>query len=143
MYHIERSALIPYSARQMYDLVNDVDRYGEFLPWCGGGSVLDQSDGKITAEVVIAFKGIHKTFSTENTLSPYEEIHLRLINGPFSELGGLWRFQELDESSCKISLDLEFGFSNKLVGAVIGPVFKKIADNMVDAFCKRAETIYS
>ena len=142
MYNINRSALVPYSDQKMFELVNDVKDYKNFLPWCGGSEVLEENDDTKVASVTIAFKGIHKTFTTSNTLSRPAEIRITLIDGPFSRLEGLWTFKSLDENACKLSLDLDFDFSNRVVGAVIGPVFRIIADSMIDSFCKRAEEIY-
>jgi len=142
MYNINRSALVPYSSEKMFDLVNDVEDYKNFLSWCGGSEVLEHSEQASIASVTIAFKGIHKTFTTSNTLSRPTEIQLAMVDGPFSKLEGTWTFKALDENACKLSLVLDFGFANRFVGAVIGPVFKIIADSMIDSFCKRAEEIY-
>lgn len=143
MYSIERSALVPHSARQMFDLVNDVSGYPEFLPWCGGTHLIEESAERITASITIAFKGVHKDFTTSNRITPGEMIEIELVDGPFSHLVGHWHFKVLDESACKISLALEFGFSSRVAGMVVGPVFKHIADSMVESFCKRALEIYS
>ena len=142
MYTISRSAMVPHSAEQMFALVNDVDSYSLFLPWCGSSRVLQHENHTMIASVEIAFKGISKTFTTRNTMQPFEATQLQLVDGPFSELTGRWGFKPLSDDACKISLDLEFGFSNRLVGAVVGPVFKIIADSMVDSFCKRAGDVY-
>ncbi len=142
MYNINRSALVPYSDQKMFDLVNDVKDYKNFLPWCGGAEVIEEDENTKVASVTIAFKGIHKTFTTSNTLSRQAEIKLTMVDGPFSKLEGTWTFKALDENACKLSLDLDFDFSNRIVGAVIGPVFKIIADSMIDSFCKRAGEIY-
>ncbi|MEE9448202.1 MAG: type II toxin-antitoxin system RatA family toxin [Arenicellales bacterium] len=142
MYTINRSALIPYSDQMMFDLINDIEDYQNFLPWCGGSEVLEDTENTRTGSVEIAFKGINKTFTTCNTLSPPSEIALKMIDGPFSKLQGKWTFKALDENACKISLELEFDFANRIVGAVIGPVFKIIADSMLDSFCKRADSLY-
>lgn len=142
MYNINRTALVPYSAEKMFKLVNGVDDYKDFLPWCGGSKMLEESEHDSLASVTIAFKGVHKTFTTKNKLIRPSEINLALVDGPFSQLEGTWIFKPLDENACKLSLDLDFGFSNRLVGAVIGPVFKIIADSMIDSFIKRAEVLY-
>jgi len=142
MYNINRSALVPYSTEKMFNLVNGVDDYKNFLPWCGGSEVLEESEEASVASVTIAFKGVHKTFTTANELSRHSQIKLKMVDGPFSTLEGKWTFKTLDENACKLSLDLDFDFANRIVGAVIGPVFKKIADSMIDSFCKRAEQIY-
>ncbi|MEA3290964.1 MAG: type II toxin-antitoxin system RatA family toxin [Pseudomonadota bacterium] len=142
MYTIERSALVPHSARQMFDLVNDVSGYPDFLPWCGGTCLIEESAERITASITIAFKGVHKEFTTSNRITQGEMIEIELVDGPFSHLVGHWRFKALDESACKISLALDFGFSNRVAGMVVGPVFKHIADSMVESFCRRASEVY-
>lgn len=142
MYRIERSALVPYSARQMFDLVNEVTRYPEFLPWCGGTELIEGSEERTKASITIAYRGVHKTFTTSNRIVPGERMDIELVDGPFSHLVGHWRFKPLDENACKISLELEFGFSNRVAGMVIGPVFRHIADSMVEAFCRRAGEVY-
>ena len=143
MYKISRSALVMHSAEQMFNLVNDIDGYKNFLPWCGDSKVLKQEDNKVVASVQISFKGVKKTFTTENTLTPYLCTEMHLVDGPFSSLSGAWGFNEISKDASKISLELEFGFSNRLVQGVVGPVFRGIADSMVDAFCKRADDIYA
>ncbi len=142
MYTVERSALVMHTAAQMFTLINDVDRYQEFLPWCGGSKVIERREDIIVASVDIAFKGIRKSFTTHNQLLENQRTDMTLVDGPFSELSGYWQFKEISPEASKISLSLEFGFSNKLVGAVVGPVFKIIADSMVDSFCKRADQLY-
>ena len=142
MYTIRRSALVPYSDQRMFDLINDVDDYKQFLPWCGDSEIIEDADDQRTASVTIAFKGVHKTFTTRNTLSPHEEIKIEMVDGPFSQLEGTWKFKSLDENACKISLDLDFSFSNRIVDAMIGPVFKIIANSMLDSFVKRASELY-
>ena len=142
MTRIQRSALVPYSSAEMYRLVADVPHYGEFLPWCGGGRFLEQQGDAVVAQVDIDFKGIRKSFTTDNVLVPGKEIHMRLREGPFHKLEGIWKFIDLGEDASKIELDLEFGFSNKLVGKVIGPVFSSIANSLVEAFHKQARVAY-
>ena len=93
MYNISRSALVPYSDQKMFDLINDVDDYENFLPWCGGSKVLEDDKGRRVASVTIAFKGVHKTFTTQNTLDPYKQIKLEMVDGPFSKLSGSWRLK--------------------------------------------------
>ena len=131
-----------HSARKMFDLVNDVESYSTFLPWCGGSEEISRNENEVVASVTIAFKGINKTFTTRNELVGHEKTVLSLVDGPFSELSGYWQFTELDENASKVALSLEFDFSNKMVGTVVGPIFKIIADSMVDSFCKRADQIY-
>jgi len=140
---INKSALIPYSAEKMYNLVADVDKYQEFLPWCGSSEVLSRTADEIKGRIEISHTGMHKTFTTLNRMQKNKMIEMRLIDGPFKHLQGFWRFDALDENGCKISLDLEFEFSNKLMSMAFGPIFSQIANSMVDAFCKRAFDIYT
>ena len=142
MYSVKRSALVMHSDQQMFDLVNDIEAYPQFLPWCRSANILDSSESEISATIEIAYKGLNKSFTTRNSLMKPHKMNMQLIDGPFSELQGVYDFIPLDEGACKISLSLEFGFANKLIGAVIGPVFSQIADTMVDSFCRRADDKY-
>ncbi|MGA8261722.1 MAG: type II toxin-antitoxin system RatA family toxin [Arenicellales bacterium] len=142
MYRVNRSALLGYSARQMYDLVVDIERYPDFLNWCSGSRVVESSDGEVVASIDISFKGLHRSFTTRNIMDPGRSVRIELVNGPFRTLNGIWRFIELDEGSCKIELDLEFDFSTVLVGRLVGPVFSQIANRQLDAFQRRAVQVY-
>ena len=142
MYSVARSALVTHSAEDMYSLVNDIDAYSRFLPWCGGSEVLERGDREMTARVRIAFRGVGQSFTTRNLLEPFERITMTLLDGPFSELSGAWTFKPLRPGACRISLDLRFGFSNATAGRVVGPVFKHIADSMVESFVRRAGEIH-
>lgn len=139
---IRKSALVPYSADAMYGLVADVERYGEFLPWCGGARILARADDSLTASVDIAYRGVQKSFTTRNRLEPGRSMEMQLVDGPFRKLHGYWRFDPLDAGACKVSLDLDFDFANRLLGMVIGPVFESIANSLVDSFRSRAEALY-
>lgn len=142
MKKISRTALLPYSAQQVYDLVNDVASYPEFLPWCGGSAVLSASEYAMQASVTIAKAGIKQTFKTQNHLVPGERIEIHLLDGPFKYLRGEWEFKRLDEDACKILFEVEFEVSNGLLNMAIGPIFEHIASTMVDSFCERAKQIY-
>lgn len=139
---INKSALVAYSAAQMYALVNDIGSYSEFLPWCSGSTILSQNEDEIRATVEISHGSINKAFTTRNRLQRDKMIEMRLEEGPFKRLEGFWRFDVLGEQACKVSLDLEFEFKNKLVGLAMGPVFSQIANTLVDAFSKRAVDVY-
>ncbi len=142
MKKITRSALLPYSAEQVYNLVNDVARYPEFLPWCGGAEVLSVSDYEMQAGVVIAKAGLKKKFVTKNHLTPGKRIEMHLIEGPFKSLKGEWEFKALDVDACKIQFEVEFEVSHSILNAAIGPIFEHIASTMVDSFCERAKVVY-
>jgi ribosome-associated toxin RatA of RatAB toxin-antitoxin module len=142
---VQKSVLIWYSADQMYDLVTDVAKYPEFLPWCDRTRVLDQDATGITAEVGLAFGGIRQSFTTRNTQIAGREVRLKLVSGPFSNLDGVWKFTpvgETGERACRVDLNLSYGFSNFALQALVGPVFDKIASSLVEAFVKRAEQVY-
>ncbi len=139
---VKKSALVPYSAHEMYALVADIESYGKFLPWCGGTRILSRDEDSVTAAVIIAYGGIHKTFTTANRMQTDKMIEMRLVEGPFKHLLGYWRFLALDARACKVSLDMEFEFSNAILSLTIGPVFNRIANDLVDGFCRRAESFY-
>ncbi|MFS2222004.1 type II toxin-antitoxin system RatA family toxin [Pantoea sp. B65] len=142
MAQISRSALVPYSAEQMYQLVNDVDAYPEFLPGCTGSRVLEFAENQMTAAVDVSKAGISKTFVTRNTLTDNQSINMQLVDGPFRKLTGGWNFTPLSEAACKVELNLEFEFTNMLVELAFGRVFKELASSMVQAFTQRAKEVY-
>lgn len=139
---IERSALVPYSDAQMYALVNDVDRYPEFVPGCRTATVLESTDGMKVARLDISKAGISKSFTTRNSLEPHERIGMELVDGPFQYLRGGWSFHALDQNACKIVLKLEFEFANRLLGMAFGKIFNELQSRMVDAFVQRAQQVY-
>lgn len=139
---IKKSALLPYSAAQMYALVDDIESYPKFLPWCKDARVFSRSAAEVQAEIYIAYGALNKSFSTTNRLQQGKIIEMRLADGPFQQLEGFWSFVELNNSGCKISLELDFKFSNKLIELMIGPAFNYIGNTLVDAFCQRAKQVY-
>jgi ribosome-associated toxin RatA of RatAB toxin-antitoxin module len=141
---VHKSVLIWYSSEEMFALVTDVARYPEFLPWCDKAAVIESDDQGMKAEIGIAFSGIRQTFTTRNEHVPGREVSMKLLDGPFSRLDGKWQFKPLGEQqrACKVDLELHYGFDNVALAALVGPVFDKIAGNMVDAFVKRAEQVY-
>jgi ribosome-associated toxin RatA of RatAB toxin-antitoxin module len=142
MASVSRSALVPYSAEQMFDLVADVDRYREFLPWCGDSRVLNRDDDVMEATILISKAGIERSFTTRNRLQRGKMMEMRLVEGPFRHLDGFWRFHPLREDACRVSLDLDFEFSNRVITLAFGKVFTQIANTLVDAFVKRARDVY-
>ncbi|GLS84108.1 SRPBCC family protein [Paraferrimonas haliotis] len=143
MPQISRSALVRFSAEQMYALVNDVANYPEFLPGCVGSEVISASDTQMIARVDVAKGGINKSFSTENQLQPGQNIHMILKDGPFKKLEGEWLFTALTDDACKVELNLNFEFSSKLVEVAFGKVFNELMGSMVSAFTERAKVVYS
>lgn len=139
---VSRMALMPYSAGEMYDLVDNIEAYPSFLPWCKSATVLSRSDDEVRANLELSRSGINKSFTTCNRLQRNKIIEMRLVEGPFKHLEGFWRFDILGEQACKVSLDLEFEFSSRLLGLTVGPVFNQIASTLVDSFCQRAVEVY-
>lgn len=140
--HIQRSALLPYPAQALYDLVNDVQRYSEFLPWCSDAKVLEVSEEYMRASLTIAKGGLSQHFVTKNTLVPGQSIVMDLVEGPFSQFHGVWTFKALGEKACKISLDLSFDYAGPILRATLGPLFNQAANTLVDAFCQRAKELH-
>lgn len=139
---IHRHALTPFSAQQMFALVDDIEAYPDFLPWCRSSAIISRTEDVVEATLELAKGSVHKTFTTQNRLMPGKMIEMKLIEGPFHHLEGFWQFQTLREDACKFSLDLDFEFSSKMVGMVMGPVFNQVANTLVDSFCQRANAIY-
>lgn len=139
---INKSALVPYSPEQMYALVDDITAYSEFLPWCRSAEEHHRTDNEVEASLEIAHSGFHKHFTTRNRLEPHRGIEMSLVKGPFKSLTGVWRFEALGDAGCKVSLDMEFEFSNKLLGMTFGPMFSKIAGTLMDSFIDRAKVVY-
>lgn len=143
MPQINRTALVPYSAEQMYNLVNDVDSYPEFIPGCTGSRVLESGPTQMTAAVEVSKAGISKTFTTRNTLDSNQSILMHLVDGPFKKLIGGWKFTPLGQDACKIEFQLDFEFTNMLIEIAFGRIFKELAASMVQAFTTRAKEVYS
>ena len=139
---VKRSRTVQFSCEQMYVLVNEVERYPEFLPYCMDSKVHHRDGDEVQATLIIGAGGMSKSFTTRNLLQNNKMIEIRLIDGPFSHLEGFWRFDEEKEGGCIISFDLEFEFSGKIFAVFLGPVFDQVTDKMVDAFCERAKSIY-
>ena len=145
MKSVHKSVLIWYSAQEMFDLVTDVPRYPQFLPWCDHATVLAETAAGMTAEVGIAFKGVRQSFTTRNEHVPGREVRLHLVKGPFSRLEGVWTFTPVGgegQRACRVDLKMSYGFANPVLAALVGPVFDRIAGSLVDAFVKRAEQVY-
>jgi len=142
MRKIQKSALVPYTVAQMFALVDDIASYAEFLPWCSKSVVMVRSIDIVEAELTISYGQMNKTFTTRNINTPDTSIEMLLIEGPFKHLNGHWEFVMLGNEGCKVSLNLSFEFSNKLLDMTIGPVFSQIANSLVDAFTERAGKVY-
>lgn len=142
MPQISRTILVPYSAEQMYQLVNDVQSYPQFLPGCVGSRVLESTSAQMTAAVEVSKAGINKTFTTRNQLTRNQSILMHLVDGPFKKLIGDWKFTPFNPEVCCIEFQLDFEFTNKLIELAFGRVFKELASNMVQAFTVRAKEVY-
>jgi len=139
---VQKSALVKFSAQQMFNLVNDIEAYPKFLPWCSGSRIIKREGNIVEAEVMISKGGFKKSFSTRNLNEEGRKITVALLEGPFSSLEGVWEFMPLREDASKISLDLEFEMSGKLASLAFGAVFNQICNTMVSSFTARAKEVY-
>lgn len=143
MKHVHKQVLIWFSPAQMYELVIDVARYPEFLPWCSHTRVIEQTADGMRAVLGLSLAGVKQEFSTRNAHVPEKSVSMELEEGPFSSLHGHWTFAPIgDGHACKVVLDLKYSFSSRTLAALIGPVFDKVAATLIDAFVKRAEQVY-
>ncbi len=142
MEKICRSALVPFSTKQMYDLVEDIENYKLFVPFCKNSVILDRHIDQVTARLDISKNGISKSFTTNNHSIINQSIKMELVDGPFSFLCGNWSFTPLSETACKIEFQLEFEFKNQLAGLAFSKIFRQLVQSMVSAFSLRAEKIY-
>jgi len=141
---IHRSALLPFPARAVFDIVGDVERYPEFLRWCRSARVLERQEGALIAELEVDARGVRERFTTRNVMVPHERIELHLVHGPFRAFDGAWHFKAVGaDAGCRVALDLEFEFAGAraLLGGIFPKVFSNAADHLVDAFCVRAREL--
>ena len=139
---VHKSVLLGYSAEQMFALVERVEDYPLFLPWCGGVDVKSRAADSLIATLSINFHGVKQSFTTENMNQRPRLMNMKLVDGPFKHLDGVWEFKPLRADACKIEFDLHYEFSSKVLEKIIGPVFSMITNSFVDSFCKRAEVVY-
>ena len=142
MTSISKSALVPYSPAEMFALVDDIEAYPQFLPWCSTARVLERSADEVRATIALSKGGVDKSFTTCNRIQRGKMIEMRLVEGPFRRLEGFWRFDPLGNDGCKVSLDMEFEFASRMLGMVVGPVFSQVANSLVDSFQQRAVDVY-
>lgn len=142
MARVEKSALVPYSAQAMFDLVADVEHYQDFLPWCSNSALVSRGDKELCGMIEVSRLGITQSFSTCNELDPPGRMGIALMEGPFRHLHGEWRFVELREDACKVMLTMEFEFAGKLIDAAFGKVFHQVANSLVESFVERAKEVY-
>jgi ribosome-associated toxin RatA of RatAB toxin-antitoxin module len=138
MHNIHKSAIVLHPAQKMFQLVDSVENYPQFLPWCGSTKIIERDNGKTIASIEINYKGVRQIFTTENTKKQNQEMIIKLIDGPFKSLSGEWMFKNLDKDSCQIELKLEYEFSNVILEKLISPVFNMIANTFIDEFIKEA-----
>jgi len=139
---VKRMAWVPYRSGEMFALVNDIPRYADFLPGCRASEELGRSGSEVLAKLTLDYGGFRHAFTTRNRLVGQEKTLMTLVEGPFSHLSGEWAFTALDGRSSTVRLELSFAFSNPVVGRLAGPGFGRMADSLVDAFCRRAEEVY-
>ena len=142
---VNKSVLIWYSAAEMFALVTDIASYPKFLPWCDEAVVLAQDNDSVTARICLSIAGLKQSFTTKNTHVEGRQVNLKLVDGPFSKLDGSWQFKPVGtngERACKVEFSLNYDFDNAAMAALVGPVFDKIAGSLVDAFVKRACSVY-
>ncbi len=142
MHTLKRNAIVPYSQRQMFELVNDISEYPRFLPWCHSSEILSETNEEVIAKLEINWNGIRKSFTTRNRLHSFGRMEMTLVDGPLKRLEGNWAFIPLNSEGCKITLDMEFEFTGAFIDRLFQPIFQHIATTFVDAFCKRAVEIY-
>lgn len=142
MRRIERSAIVPHSAMALFSIVDDVESYPKFLPWCLATRVIARTPESTSAELTVGLKGIRQSFSTENANVPGESIDMRLLEGPFRRFSAGWRFKSLTPEAARIEYFMDCEFSSAVLARVLEPLFEKIADTMVDAFTRRADALH-
>lgn len=138
---IQHSLELPYNVSEMYNLVNHIEKYNEFLPWCTESKIISQDEDSIQAQLTLTGRGLSRSFTTSNRLQKDKLIKISLINGPFKHLEGYWSFEATPRGS-KISLNLEFEFSTRLLALAFSPIFEKVANTLVQAFSNRAQQVY-
>jgi ribosome-associated toxin RatA of RatAB toxin-antitoxin module len=140
---VRRSALVPYSAAQMFDLVNDVAAYPDFLHWCQGATIEQASEEEMTVALDVGLRGVHKRFTTRNTLRRPERIDLTLVSGPFRTLTGSWTFEDRGAAGSRVNLALDFDVTSAPLSSVFALLFEEVARAQVAAFITRAEALYA
>jgi len=143
MARVEKSVLVAHSPERMFELVDRVEDYPDFLPWCGGTELKVRDEHRTVATIHIAYLGIRQSFTTENTKAYPREMRIRLQDGPFSELEGAWSFLQLGDDACKVEFRLHYEFSSRMLETILAPVFSHITNTFVDAFVRRADEVYA
>ena len=139
---VSRSALLPYSANRVFDVVADIPAYSEFLPWCAESTILREEGDTVQAQLQVRYLGAQLRFSTQNVNKKGESITMTLIEGPFKFLSGQWHFIALDENACKVSLEMDFDFDNSLAKRITQKVFTNIITSQLESFIARSHSLY-
>jgi ribosome-associated toxin RatA of RatAB toxin-antitoxin module len=142
MKRIRRSAIVEHAAAELYALVDDIESYPQFLPWCVAARVHDRTPSTTRATLTVGLKGLRQSFTTQNDNRAAEAIDMRLVEGPFRNFSAAWRFSALSAGACKIDFSLEYEFSSRMLARMLEPLFDRIADTMVDAFARRADQVH-
>ena len=140
---IDRSALVMFSAQQMYNLVNDIDSYPQFMQGCQQARVISRSEDEVVGELTLGKAGLKYSFTTCNALVPGESMSMNLVEGPFKSFSAAWRFVPLGENACKVMLEMEFDFTGGMVGFALEKLFNHSANNLVDSLVNRAQLVYA
>jgi ribosome-associated toxin RatA of RatAB toxin-antitoxin module len=143
MKEVRKTVLVGHTAEQMFSLVDAVERYPEFLPWCAGTAVSFRDADRTRATIRIDYRGMRQSFTTDNRKQVPICMEMHLVEGPFRTLEGKWRFTDLAQRGCKIEFELRYEFSSTVLEKLVGPIFNYIATSMVEAFVRRAEDIYA
>lgn len=138
MKHLRRTAIVERGATEIFALVEAIEAYPEFLPWCEDARVRERTPGRTVATISVGVAGVRLSFTTENANVPGQSIHMRLLEGPFRRFTAAWRFTPLGAHAAKIEFTIDYEFLNRAAGTVLEPVFSRIADSMVEAFARRA-----
>ena len=141
MKRIARSAIVEHSAQRMFDLVDDIEAYPRFLPWCTAAAVEERTADAVRATLTVGMKGMRHSFTTQNYLQPGKAMRMRLLKGPFRRFAGEWRFKPLSPQACTVEFSLEYEMAGPFA-KLLEPLFDRIADTMVDAFTRRAAELY-
>jgi len=142
MTHIYQEAQVPYTTQQMYDLVNQVEHYADFLPWCEQSLVLEKCETHMLATLTIGWQSLHQTFTTRNTLSLPESVAMQLVDGPFQSFDGVWQFQAMGDTMSQVELTLDFTWQKTWMALAFNTVFSQLAEKMLQAFVERAREVY-
>lgn len=142
MRRVARSAIVAHGAAQLFALVEDIERYPQFLPWCTETAVKSRTPAVTVATITLGVRGMRQSFTTENSKREPEAIDLRLVEGPFRHFNAAWRFRQLGSDACKVEFSMEYEFSSRALALILQPLFDRLADSMVEAFTKRADQVY-